>query len=61
VVDDEVFVSDPQSGSILSVPAAGGTSTTVASGQNQPWAIAADSEAVFWTTYFGGTVMMVVR
>jgi hypothetical protein len=38
-------------GAIMSVPAAGGTPTTVVANQDFPWAIAVDGTNVYWTNY----------
>jgi hypothetical protein len=37
------------SGTIMKVPLGGGTPTTLASGQNGPWAIAVDATSLYWT------------
>jgi von Willebrand factor type D domain/Bacterial Ig-like domain (group 2) len=45
-------------GAVMKVPIAGGTPTTLASGQGGS-AIAIDATSVYWTNYLGGTVMKV--
>lgn len=50
-----VYWTDGCSGTVMSVPLAGGTPTTLASGQT-PTDIAVDGSSVYWTNN-GGTVM----
>lgn len=44
--------------SVFAVPKAGGQSRNIASGENNPYAIAADSSGVYWVTRNDGTVRM---
>jgi hypothetical protein len=43
----------------MKVPLAGGTPTTLASGQMMPLDLAVDATSVYWTDSTGGTVMKV--
>jgi len=44
------------SGSVVSIPLSGGSTTTLATGQNSPLAIALDGSNVYWTTTDGNIV-----
>jgi hypothetical protein len=44
-----VYFSDPSLGAVLRVPKAGGTSETIATGQDTPVQIAVDGDFVYWT------------
>jgi hypothetical protein len=45
---NNVYFTDPGAGAVLSVPKAGGGSTTIATGQSLPEPIAADATGVYW-------------
>ena len=47
---------DGASGTVMSVPLAGGAPTTIASGLGGPTAIALDATSVYWTNSFASTV-----
>ncbi len=58
------LAKDYSDGSVMKVPATGGTPTAIASGQQQPVAIAVDGASVYWLNsgtaankYADGTVM----
>src|ERR1700682_157325 len=44
---------------VMKVPRAGGTPTSIASGQNSPAGIAVDANNIYWTNNLDGTVMKV--
>jgi hypothetical protein len=51
-----VFFVDETQGTINRVSAAGGPITTMATGQNHPWAIVANATTVYWTCLGDGAV-----
>lgn len=48
-----VYWADYNAGEVLSVPLAGGTPTTLVTGQQGPVAIAVDSTSVYWANSDG--------
>ena len=56
-VNDTSVYWSTTSGKIMTVPLAGGSATTLATGQNQPEDIAVGTDGVYWVNYFGATVM----
>jgi hypothetical protein len=57
--DTGLITSATVSGTVMKIPLAGGTPTTLASGQDQPYGIAVDTSAVYWTNRRDGRVMKV--
>ena len=49
------------SGLIVKAPKAGGTQTTIASGQSAPFGIAQDAVAVYWANSGNGTVVKLAK
>ncbi|MGH7439761.1 MAG: hypothetical protein ACRENE_29065 [Polyangiaceae bacterium] len=56
-----VYWSDTTAGTISSVPKAGGSVTTLASGQAKPTYLAQDTDHVYWGNNLGGAVMSVAK
>lgn len=57
-----VYWTNAGGGTVMKVPIAGGPSTTLASGQAQPWGIAVDGINVYWANFGnGGTTSAAVE
>jgi hypothetical protein len=61
-VDANAIYWTDTSGSVLSMPLAGGAVTTLASSQTTPWDLVIDGTSVYWTDYGpSGAVMKVAK
>jgi hypothetical protein len=54
-----VYWTDLNGNTVMSVPIGGGPTTTLASGQEGPFDLALNSTNLYWTTLFGGEVVEV--
>lgn len=52
-----IYYTDPATSSVLRVPLAGGQATTLATGQANPWRLAADGTYVYWSSNLGGAIV----
>lgn len=46
-----IFNRSPAHGTVNEVPLGGGTVTTLATGQREPWFVAVDSTHIYWANY----------
>jgi hypothetical protein len=57
VADGVVYWTERDTGTVKSVPAAGGPTKVIAAGQSKPGALAVDGASIFWVAGGGRTIM----